>query len=105
MFADFRSLGLSDEKVGAITTAGRKETCEVWRSNETSLAGFLAVETQWRAVATFGGLIWTGLDYTAVRAVNLTGTSKRARRAFKHLVSDLREMELAALPVLNGGDG
>lgn len=69
------------------------------RSAWTSLCRFLALETQWRVVAGANGLIWTGLDYSA--AAQAFGG--RSRSAWQALLSDLKVMEDAALPVLNGG--
>lgn len=64
-----------------------------------SLMAFLACETQWRVVATMSQIIWVGLDYAAVKVLldveNLATTE---------IFRDIRAMEAAALPVLNGGD-
>ncbi|QDY99059.1 DUF1799 domain-containing protein [Nitratireductor mangrovi] len=42
---------------------------EVWDANWGVLRAFLACETQWRAVAGFGGVEWIGIDYAAADVV------------------------------------
>ncbi len=71
-----------------------KEDFEVWAPNWPALSLFLAAATQWRTAATMAGVIWLGLDYTAVDVI--------ARRlGVEADWLDLQEMEGAALPVLN----
>lgn len=68
---------------------------EVWRANEAALIAWLAVETQWRIVATMAGLLWLGLDYTAV------DVALRRLKSPDHVFADLQTMELAALNAFN----
>ncbi|MGD9476148.1 DUF1799 domain-containing protein [Shinella sp. G-2] len=63
--------------------------------NWSSLLAFLACQTQWRVVATMGGLIWLGLDYAAARAALEELGLPLSRMA------DLRALEAGALPILN----
>jgi len=59
---------------------------------------FLALVTQWQYVGDAG--MPKGLDYGAVQAVlSLRGVKKRRRRP---VFEGIREMEAAALPVLQG---
>ncbi|WP_273794699.1 DUF1799 domain-containing protein [Brucella intermedia] len=67
----------------------------VWRENEEALIAWLAVETQWRIVSTMAGLIWLGLDYSAVDVV------LRRLKSPDHVFADLQNMELAALEAFN----
>lgn len=64
--------------------------------NWLSVCAFLACETQWRAIAgMMGGLVWLGLDYSAVDVV-------LRRLGFDDpdsVFADLQVMEDAALAV------
>ncbi|GGB55489.1 hypothetical protein GCM10011316_29450 [Roseibium aquae] len=92
--ADFAALGLPvpDAQIPD------SDTFDVPRENWRAVTVFLALETQWRVVAGQTGLIWCGLDYAAA-AVAVRG---RNRRAWQRLLGELKEMEVAALEVLNG---
>lgn len=76
--------------------AARPEHFEVMRANADSIAAWLAVETQWRIAAGMGGIVWLGLDYSAVDI---------ALRRLKFddpdaVFGDLQIMEAEALSVL-----
>ncbi|WP_440411153.1 DUF1799 domain-containing protein [Neorhizobium petrolearium] len=88
---DFAAMGFSvaaedikEEEDGAF---------EVWSRNMESLRAFLAIETQWRAIATMAGVLWTGLDYTAVDMVLHRFHSP------DYVFDDVRLMESEALAV------
>ncbi len=67
---------------------------QIWRPNWPAVMGFLECETQWRCIATYGGLIWLGLDYTAVDVV-------LRRLGFPdHVFAEIQHMETAAIDVL-----
>lgn len=68
------------------------EAFEVMAVNWPAVTTFLACETQWRCAATMAGLIWLGLDYTAVDVV-------LRRRGTEVDFADLLLMEQAALDV------
>ena len=70
----------------------------ILRENWNSVLAFLDCETQWRVTATMAGLIWLGLDYTAVKI--LLDAEGHGTDIFR----DIRIMEVAALPVLNEAD-
>ncbi len=72
----------------------------VLMENAFALMLFLQLETQWRTAVDQGQIIWWGLDYTPVIEF-LKLKAKKKKRA--ELFDMLREMENAALPVLNGG--
>ncbi|WP_306148903.1 MULTISPECIES: DUF1799 domain-containing protein [unclassified Roseibium] len=91
---EFRALGL--ELPGE--PLNQTETFEVMRSNWHSVSAFLSLETQWRMLAGPAGLVWTGLDYRAAAAA----FKGRSRHAWAKLLADLKIMEDAALPILNG---
>jgi hypothetical protein len=64
-------------------------------ANWPSLLAFLGCETQWRVTGTMAGLIWLGLDYSSVDVIARLETWPR------EIWADIRDMEAAALPVLN----
>lgn len=69
------------------------EAFEVWRDNHHALRAFLGTETQWRAAAGVAGIVWLGLDYSAVDVV------MRRYHSPDHVFEDLQQMESAALRV------
>lgn len=78
------------------------DACVVWSINLPSVLAFLECDTQWRAVAGMGGLIWLGLDYTAVLATLDARPRKERRRHPTHkLFTDVRLMEGEALAIRN----
>ncbi|MBZ9678892.1 DUF1799 domain-containing protein [Mesorhizobium sp. ES1-1] len=93
--AEFAQLGVQVE-----VTSRQEEAFRVWDVNWQSVLLFLDCETQWRAVATMAGLIFLGIDYTAVHALL---DLKRGRRRYlagaERLLQDLRVMEREALKV------
>lgn len=72
----------------------QEENIEVWAPNWPAVCLFLAAATQWRTVASMAGVIWLGLDYSAVDVI-----ARRLRIDADW--ADLQEMEDAALVVLN----
>lgn len=70
---------------------------EIWPENETVLYVFLNCGTQWRRVATVGGIIALGLDYPAVESTMRMLSIQDQEEVFR----DLRVMEAAALEVMN----
>nr|WP_245258663.1 DUF1799 domain-containing protein [Methylopila sp. M107] len=69
---------------------------DVWAPNWAAVTAFLALDTQWRVVARWGGgFVYLGLDYPAVDVV------LRRRKADEATFDDLRLMEGAAIEVLN----
>lgn len=74
----------------------------VHRDNWRSLRLFLAVQTQWVAVAGMAGAFYLGIDYQCVRAT--LGMLNVPRARHPRLLHDLHVMELAALPVMNERD-
>ncbi len=94
--AQFARLGVALDPVDP--DRDEEEITEVFAGNWTSLSAFVTVATQWRVVATMGGLIWVGLDYPAVKMV-LDHSGLPAP-----VFDDLRVMENAALAVLNEVD-
>ncbi len=94
MLADFAALGV-EIKLEPADEA--EDGFPVWDSNWRSLLAFLDAETQWRAVAGFGGVLWLGLDYAGLRPLIEHGSGRVDGKLF----ADIRAMERAALPVLN----
>ena len=71
----------------------------VFPDNMQSLRVFIAMRTQWRYVCGMGGLVATGLDYSALPEVwERTETQESKRNA---VFRDLTIMEAAALEIIN----
>ncbi len=66
--------------------------------NEASLTAFMACNTQWRVTSMQTGLIWIGLDYAAC------DVALRHLNVPAHVFGDLRVIEEAVLPILNGAE-
>lgn len=63
---------------------------------------FVALGSQWNVAVGLGGVLYLGLDYTAVRhAMELMGID---RSEWPEIFNGLRVMESAARPVLNNKD-
>lgn len=72
----------------------------IWEGHLPALGAFLLVQGQWRATSVgLGGIIWQGLDYTALRhATDMAGLDMTP-----DLFEQLRHIEAGALSELNGG--
>ncbi|MBX3447508.1 MAG: DUF1799 domain-containing protein [Parvibaculaceae bacterium] len=93
--AQFRNLGIDVAPVEK-----EKREFGVEAENVEALMLFLKFRTQWRFEPVGSRLIWIGLDYDAVAStIRMVVTGKKRRR---ELFEAMREMEGAALPVLNG---
>ncbi|WP_319496324.1 DUF1799 domain-containing protein [uncultured Cohaesibacter sp.] len=80
-----------------VTETPEDEAFDIMAKNKDSMLAWLNVETQWKVIASMAGLIWIGLNYTAVDVA-------LRRLSFPDAVfDDLLVMEKAALPILNGG--
>lgn len=91
--AEFAEMGVNVEV--SPNETGSNGAFEVWRVNEEALIAWLSVETQWRIVTSMTGLIWLGLDYSAVDIV------LRRLKSPDRVFADLQIMELAALHAFN----
>lgn len=89
--ADFATMG---HKVEASAT-DEQDLIEIMPANHASFDAFLSCQGQWRVTATMAGLIWFGLDYSAVRVLLDDLDAPR------HVFADLRIMEREALPIMN----
>ena len=78
-----------------VPAAKPKTALDIMPTNWTPVAAFLACQTQWRVVATMGGLVFLGVDYAEARSA-LADLDAPASK-----IADLRVMEAAALPILN----
>ena len=77
------------------------EAFEVLPPNADALDAWLTCQTQWRVAVGMGGMVWLGLDYSAVDVV-----LRRMKLADPDAVmADLQVMEGAALKVLGESDG
>lgn len=78
------------------------DACVVWSINLPSILAFLECSTQWRALATMAGLIWLGMDYTAVLAtLNARPRAERRKHPTSKVFADLQIMEDEALAIRN----
>ncbi|SDA39115.1 DUF1799 domain-containing protein [Mesorhizobium qingshengii] len=102
---DAEALGVPAESLPETAESEETEVFKVWDINMPVVRLFLGCETQWRIVARGmdGILHYVGIDYAAASAL-LEARPRGEQR--KHLAwrmfEDLREMEHAALPILNG---
>nr|WP_319388195.1 DUF1799 domain-containing protein [uncultured Cohaesibacter sp.] len=81
-----------------VTETPEDEAFDIMAKNTDSMLAWLNVETQWKVIASMAGLIWIGLDFSAVDVA-------LRRLSFPDGVfGDLLVMEKAALPILNGGE-
>lgn len=76
------------------------EAFEVMAQNVDCFRIWLACETQWRAIAGMGPIIWLGLDYSAVDVVLRRSSAERQDEIF----ADLRLMEDVALSTFRETD-
>ena len=94
--ADFLQMGLVVDPDTVVRQDD--DAFEVWKENWDSLNAFLAAETQWRVAATMAGLIWIGIDYTALDVI------LRRRNLPDHVFDDVMDMERTALSVFAEAD-
>ncbi len=87
--ADFAAMGA----VLAVSAPNPDTAFGVRPDNWDSLCGWLATETQWRATSRKDGIVWLGLDYTAVDVV------LRRLKLPDSVFSDLQLMEREALNI------
>lgn len=99
--------GASAEQIAELRAylAQRAEqaVCAVWPENWHAVRVFVRMSTQWRIAAGPGGILWRGLDYRALDAVE---TRTPPPPGVPHpdpaeLFDQLRCLERAALDVLN----
>lgn len=95
--SDFIKLGV---KPSALPTPARPEYFPVWPENWAALLFFLGLHTQWRSHLGMKGLLYLGLDYTAVESLMRIEAVKNR----KAMMADLKVMEATALVILNGGN-
>lgn len=99
--------GAPDDVIEAMRQSMTRATAdddafEVWPENWDSVILFLRLHTQWRIAAGMGGLVYLGLDYSAIEPAMRLCAIPRAGRENKF--DDLQTMERAALQVLNKKD-
>ena len=92
--SDFAQMGVKVE----VTQTPENEAFNIMAKNNDSMLAWLNVETQWRVLASMAGLIWIGLDYSAI------DVALRRLSLPDAVFGDLLVMEEAALPILNGGE-
>lgn len=95
--ADFLKLGV---KASALPEAQAPKPFRVLRENWEPLLFFFGLHTQWRSHLGAKGLLYLGLDYTAVESLMRIEAVKNR----KALMADLKIMEATALIILNGGE-
>lgn len=86
-------------KSSDLPQARSPEHFKVLRQNWEPLLFFLGLHSQWRSHLGMKGLLYLGLDYTAVEStMRIEGVKNR-----KAMMADLKIMEATALIILNGG--
>lgn len=99
----FAAFGIAiDDCAEALEREAAEATCEYHADNELPLAAFAALQTQWRVVAGGVGVIYLGLDYSAIPTILVALEVPRKQQS--DLIAALRTMERAALPLLNARD-
>lgn len=93
-------MGAPPEVITALKADQGEEPFPVWLVNQAVVEAFLAVCTQWRAIARGmdGQVYWQGLDYAGVAA----GLAGAGITQTPELWAGLRVMEAAARNQLNG---
>ena len=100
--ADAEAQGLPELAERLRKAASQQSGFKVWRRNWGTLLAFLAVSSQWRAIATANGAVyWQGLDYTAA----LASLKAEGVNVTPSLWKGVRVMERAARDALNGMQG
>lgn len=94
---EFASLGVTIE-AGDDDEDAEEDDFAVWPENWIALTAWLSIDTQWRVAGTMRQIVYVGLDYTAVKAV------LDAAGHGPEVFADIRDMEAAALPLLNEAD-
>lgn len=94
---------ISRQAAEAALAARKPEAFEIWEENLVAFRVFTALETQWRlAPAGLAGVVYIGLDYQALEhEMRVQRIHKRDRDQVR---ADVRAMERAARPILNGKD-
>lgn len=92
-------MGAPPEVIAACQLQDIDSGCEVWEENKSSIEAFLSLSTCWDIVSNGVGVFYAGLPATEIHAtLQLFGFSRSKR---KRIFLDLREMERAALVILN----
>ena len=92
MVDQFAQMGVAVEPE---TVELEAEVLNIMPANHASFAAWLECQTQWQCLQTKEGLLWQGLRYRDVREV------LDDLEAPRHVFADIRDMERAALPILN----
>ncbi len=95
MLADAQSAGEPHGEAGQAHDG--HDGCELWSQHVAAMHLFMALDSQWRMLATASSVVYCGLDYTAAREV----ASWMGLDVSPELLSQLREMEAEALPLRN----
>ncbi|WP_292178320.1 DUF1799 domain-containing protein [Mesorhizobium sp.] len=102
---DAEALGVPAESLPEATDDEEIEVFKVWDINMPVVRLFLGCETQWRVVARGmdGILHYIGIDYAAASALlEARPRSEQRKHLAWQMFQDLRLMEQAAIPILNG---
>lgn len=88
------------EARAAIEARNAKATLAVWPENWHAVMLFCDLSSQWRAASSLLGIVWLGLDYSAITPLVLKACKRsvpRAHRRPEHeLMPQLRTLEKAA---------
>jgi len=72
---------------------------EVYPENQEPLAIFLCMQTNWNISAGFSGVVFQGLNYSALESV--LRLMQIPRKRWRSMFEDIRVLEMSAIPLLN----
>ncbi|UVK45371.1 DUF1799 domain-containing protein [Mesorhizobium sp. AR07] len=101
---DAEALGVPAESLPEAANDEEIDVFNVWDINMPVVRLFLDCETQWRVVARgmVGILHYVGIDYASASALlEARSRSEQRKHPARWIFRDLREMERAAIPILN----
>lgn len=97
-----RAAGSTPQEIEAALGSRLTQHLEVWPENWPTWNAWLHLATQWRMIAGMAGVVHQGIEFASIPlALELAAVTPEERPA---VLKGLREMERAALTVLNGGE-
>lgn len=106
LIEEMRSAGALPQIINAFRASliegQRQRSAEILPENWHAVRVFLSMASQWRVVARFDGLLYLGLDHAALQPSLEEHCRIRHRQPLRRLMPQLRILERAARPLLNG---
>ena len=103
-FEDLTKFGITPEQLHDLQLSPQAANHDVWPEHWRAVTVFCGMFTQWRTVVG-SKLIWLGLDYTALDAVEarIEHHPDVPKPSPAELFAQIRTLERAAKPILNKG--